>query len=95
MDRLEKKVKEIEGKLKIWAEKIDEFTAEAQKSNGWARIELRQSIDDLKVKRALFQAKIDEFEAAESHSRDALKIRIESAWKDFEDACEKMGLLRR
>ncbi len=89
---MEEKVKKMEAQLKGWAASIDEIAATAQKSNGWARIDLRQGIDDLKVKRALLRTKIDEFEAAGSAGREGLRKDLERAWKDLEDAFEEIEL---
>jgi hypothetical protein len=82
----------METQLKVWAGKIDEFTAAAQESNGWARIDLRQRIDDLKVKRALVRANLDEFKAAGSNSRPGLRTDLESAWRDLEGTFREMKL---
>jgi hypothetical protein len=64
----------------------------AQESNGWARIDLRQRIDDLKVKRALVRANLDEFKAAGSDTRAGLRTELKSAWKDLENAFQEMQL---
>ena len=85
---MEEKVKKMEAQLKGWAASIDELAAAAQKSNGWAEIDLRQGIDDLKVKRALLRTKLDEFEAAGSTGEEGLRKDLERAWKDLEDAFE-------
>ena len=82
----------METQLNIWAGKIDEFTAAAQESNGWARIDLRQRIDDLKVKRALVRANLDAFKAAGSDGREGLRTELGNAWKDLEDAFQEMKL---
>ena len=84
--------REMETQLKIWAGKIDEFTAAAQESHGWARIDLRQRIDDLKVKRALVRANLDEFKAAGIDTRVGLRTDLASAWKDLENAFQEMKL---
>jgi hypothetical protein len=86
------RVGEMETQLKVWAGKIDDFTTAAQESNGWAGIDLRQRIDDLKVKRALVRANLDEVKAAGSDSRTGLRTGLESAWKDLEDAFQEMKL---
>jgi hypothetical protein len=82
----------METQLKVWAGKIDEFTAAAQESHGWARIDLRQRIDDLKIKRALVRANLDKLKAAGRDNRAGLRIELESAWKDLEDAFQDMKL---
>ena len=92
MDPSAASVRRMETQLNIWAGKIDEFTAAAQESNGWARIDLRQRIDDLKVKRALVRANLDAFHAAGSDSRAGLRTDLESAWKDLEKAFQEMKL---
>jgi hypothetical protein len=85
-------VRRMETQLKVWAGKIDAFTAAAQESNDWARIDLRQHIDDLKVKRALVRANLDEFKAAGSNCRVGLQTDLKSAWKDLEGAFREMKL---
>ena len=92
MDPSAASIREMETQLKIWAGKIDEFTAAAQESHGWARIDLRQRIDDLKVKRALVRANLDQFKAAGSDSREGLRTELGNAWKDLEDAFRQMKL---
>jgi hypothetical protein len=82
----------METQLEIWAGKIDEFTTTAQESHGWARIGLRQAIDDLKVKRALVRANLDELRAAGSDIREGLRTELGKAWKDLEDAFQAMKL---
>lgn len=82
----------MENQLEVWAGRIDECAAAAQESNGWARIDLRQRIDDLKIKRALVRATLDELKAAGRDGRAGLRIDLESAWKDLEDACREMKL---
>ena len=82
----------METQLKIWAGKIDEFTTAAQESKGWARIDLRQRIDDLKVRRALVRANLDAFKAAGSHGRPGLRTALKGAWRDLEDAFREMNL---
>jgi hypothetical protein len=85
-------IREMETQLEIWAGKIDEFTAAAQGSHGWARIDIRQRIDDLKVKRALVRANLDKFKAAGSDRREGLRTELGNAWKDLEDAFREMKL---
>ena len=92
MDPSAASARKMEIQLKIWAGKIDAFSAAAQESNGWDRIDLRQRIDDLKVKRALVRANLDEFKAAGSDSRAGLRNDLESAWKDLETAFLDMKL---
>jgi hypothetical protein len=82
----------METQLKVWAEKIDEFTTAAKESNGWARIGLRQRIDDLKVKRALVRANLDELKAAGSNGTAGLRADLERAWRDLEGAFREMKL---
>ena len=82
----------MEIQLKIWAGEIDEFTAAAQDSHGWARIDVRQRIDDLKVKRALVRANLDAFKATGSDCREGLRTDLESTWKDLEKAFQEMKL---
>ena len=71
---------------------IDEFEATAQKSNGWVRIDLRQRIDDLKVKRALVRAKLDEFVAAGSDRRKGLMVGLERVWNDLKATFDELKL---
>jgi hypothetical protein len=92
LDPLAASVRKMETQLTVWAGKIDEFTAAAQESNGWARIGLRQRVDDLKIKRALVRANLDELKAAGRDSRAGLRLELESAWKDLEDAFQRMKL---
>ena len=92
MDPSAASAREMERQLTLWAGKIDDFSAAAQESNGWDRIDLRQRIDDLKVKRALVRANLDEFKAAGSESRVGLRAGLESAWKDLEIAFQEMTL---
>ena len=92
MDPSAASVRRMETQLEVWAGKIDEFTTAAQESNGWAGIDLRQRIDDLKVKRALVRANLDEVKAAGSNSRAGLRTDLESAWRDLEDAFREMKL---
>lgn len=92
MDPSAASVRRMETQLEIWAGEIDEFTAAAQESHGWARIDLRQRIDDLKVKRALVRANLDAFKAAGSDARAGLRSDLESAWKDLETAFREMKL---
>ena len=92
MDPSAASVSKMEIQLKIWAGEIDEFTAAAQDSHGWARIDVRQRIDDLKVKRALVRANLDAFMATGSDSRAGLRTDLESAWKDLEKAFQEMKL---
>jgi len=89
---LETNVEEMEAHLKLWAAKIDELAATAQKSNGWARIDLRQRIDDLKVKRALVRAKLDEFVAAGSDRRNGLRVDLERVWNDLKATFDEFKL---
>jgi len=92
LDPLAANVEKMETQLEVWAGKIDEFTASAQESNGWARIDLRQRIDDLKIKRALVRANLDQFKAAGSDTRAGLRTDLNNAWKDLEDAFQEMKL---
>ena len=85
-------VRRMEKQLEVWAGKIDEFTATAQESNAWAGIDLRQRIDDLKIKRALVRAHLDELKAAGRDCRAGLRVDLESAWKDLEEAFQEMKL---
>jgi hypothetical protein len=85
-------VRQMETQLKVWAGKIDAFTTAAQESNAWARIELRQRIDDLKVKRALVRASLDEFKAAGSNCRVGLQTDLKATWRDLEEAFREMKL---
>ena len=82
----------METQLKAWAGKIDEFTTAAQESNGWAKIDLRQRIDDLKVKRALVRANLDELKSAGGDSRKGPRTELGKAWKDLEDAFQEIKL---
>ena len=88
MNSMEERVRMIEAQLKGWTASIDDLAAAAQKSNGWARIDLRQGIDDLKAKRALLRAKLDEFEAAGSTGREGLRKDLERAWRELRTAFE-------
>lgn len=90
MDLLKANVEEMEAQLKLWTVKIDELSATAQKSNEWARIDFRQYIDDLKVKRALVRAKLDKFEATEIENRKSLRVGLMRVWKELANALEKM-----
>ena len=92
MDPSTASVRRMETQLEVWAGKIDEFTTAAQESKGWARIDLRQRIDDLKVRRALVRASLDEFKAAGSNGRPALRADLEGAWRDLEAAFRGMKL---
>ena len=82
----------METQLEVWAGRIDEFTTAAQESKGWSRIDLRQRIDDLKVRRALVRANLDEFKATGSQSRPDLRTDLAGAWRDLEDAFQEMNL---
>ena len=82
----------METQLEVWAGRIDVFTTAAQESKGWARIDLRQRIDDLKVRRALVRASLDAFKAAGSHSSPGLRTDLEGAWRDLEDAFREMNI---
>ena len=82
----------METQLEVWAGRIDEFTTAAQESKGWARIDLRQRIDDLKMRRALVRANLDKFKAAGSNSRPGLWTDLKGAWRDLEDAFREMKL---
>jgi hypothetical protein len=84
--------KKMEAQLKLWATKIDELAASAQSSNGWTRIDLRQRIDDLKVKRALARAKLDDFQAAKGDSRERLMVGLDRLWIDLEEAFKAIKL---
>lgn len=92
MKQLEPDVKKLETQLRAWAVKIDDFVVAVQKSNGWSRIDVRQRIDDLKVKRALCRAKLDEFVATGSAHRDDLKAGLNRVWKDLENTFKEMNL---
>jgi len=92
VELLEANVEKIEAELKLWTAKIDELTASAQKSNGWARIDLRQRIDDLKVRRALVRAKLDELESAGSDNREGLRIGLERVWNELKAAFDELKL---
>ena len=92
MDPSTASVRRMETQLGVWAGRIDEFTTAAQESKGWARIDLRQRIDDLKVRRALVRANLEELKAAGSPSRPGLRTDLEGAWRDLEDAFREMNL---
>ena len=82
----------METQLEVWAGQIDDFAAAAQGSKGWGRIDLRQRVDDLKIKRALVRANLDELKAAGPDHKAGLRIDLESAWKDLEEAFQEMKL---
>jgi len=88
VNSMEERVRMIEAQFKGWTASIDDLAAAAQKSKGWARIDLRQGIDDLKVKRALLRTKLDEFWAAGSTGREGLRKDLERAWRELKSAFE-------
>jgi hypothetical protein len=81
----------METQLTVWAGKIDEFTAAAQESNGWARIGLRQRVDDLKIKRALVRANLDELKAAGRDSRAGCLSKNEALRPDDSKERDRCG----
>ena len=90
MDLNRARLKDMEAQLEVWAARIDDIAAAAQKSNGWAGIDLRQGIDDLKIKRALFRTKLDEYQVAGNDTRESLRKSLDGAWHDLEEAFEQM-----
>ena len=84
---MEANVDKMEAQLKRWAAQIDGLAAKAGTP---ARLEYRQSIDDLKAKRAVAQAKVGEFKAAGSEKWEGFKAGIERAWSDLEVALREL-----
>ena len=78
-------VAKMETQLTRWAALIDDLAARADKG-AQIKIEHRQRIDDLKVKRAVAQERFNEYKAADDVRRAALRPDAECAWSDLEAA---------
>jgi len=86
----EMNVDKMEEEFNQWTKKLDTFETTAHTSNGWSKIDVRQRIDDLKVKRALVRTKLDEFKVTKKNRQESVMIALTLAWSDFETAFNEL-----
>lgn len=83
---VETRVNMMEAQMSLWAVQIDGMANRVEAAGDQARIDYRQSMDDLKVKRAAVREKLDELKVAGIDHWETFKSDIDDAWKDLEVA---------
>ncbi len=85
-DEYERKLK---AKLDDLDRSIDTLKARAKKTNARERVKLNEAIADLQKKRASAGQRFDELKSASARAWEDLKVGIEAAMDDLENACER------
>ncbi len=89
METVAAHVEKIETQLKQWGVKLDELVAKAGQA-AQTKVAHRLQLDDLKAKHRAAQAKLDELKASHRDRWDTFKSGVETAWREFELAFQKL-----
>ncbi|MGW8311914.1 MAG: coiled coil domain-containing protein [Desulfuromonadales bacterium] len=78
----------LKAQLDEWNAKIDVLKAKAEKTGAEARVDYRETIEELQKKRTKAKDKLQELRTAGDDAWKDLKTGVEQAWSSFGDAVD-------
>jgi hypothetical protein len=80
----------VEGQIKEWTAKLQDYKAKADKASADAKVQMYQQIDRLRAQKEAAQQKLNEIKAAKGDSWEALKTGSERSLHELKKTWESM-----
>ncbi len=84
-------IEKLQAKMNEMDAQIEVLQANAADAKAEAKIELEKQVLELKDTQATVQEKVDELREAGDDAWTEMKVSVEHAWLDFENATKKLA----